>query len=112
MEHGPRRAGQFGAAIERIELAIIGPHIDRAVRADGRGGFHITPREVGPLEGAVRIDRIELAIIGPDIDHPIRADGWGGARSIPGGVGPLQGAVHCLGAIGPSHHAYQQEQSE
>ena len=43
MEHGPRRAGQLGAAIERIELAIVGPDIDRPIRGDGRGGVHTIP---------------------------------------------------------------------
>ncbi len=62
MEHGPRRAGQLGAARERIELMITAPDIDRPIRGDGRGGVHSIPGGVSPLLGPVRVDGIELVI--------------------------------------------------
>ena len=51
--HGPRTiSGAFGVGLDGIEL-VARPDVNRAIRSDGGGGFHITSRFKFPKESFV-----------------------------------------------------------
>src|ERR1041385_1536034 len=84
-------------SVERIELSVIAPEINRPVQGEGRGGAHGAPGEELPLQGPVWIQGIEIAVVRAEVDRAIGIDGRGGIDPRAGQELPPLGSIRIDG---------------
>src|SRR5581483_6900494 len=89
------REGPFlcPVGIDRVQIVVRGPDVDRAVRPYRRGGAHGIAGGETPLLFSVGIDRVDIAVVRPDIDFAPGADRRRGVYGIAGGKVPLDDSV-------------------